>query len=119
LIRFTCPKCHKDTYTAKVEVFTPCPYCGCFFSGKYGVEKREKKRMKRKIAFPFRYEGQELKANTVDFSDQGLGIEIFGALPFSQDDVIELTIGDLKIKATIIWVERLPNKHLFGLKRLN
>jgi len=119
LIRFTCPKCHEDSYTAKVDVYTPCPYCGCIFSGKYGVEKREEKRIKRKIPFSFRYEGQDLQASTMDFSDRGLGIEIFGVPPFAQDDVIELTIGDLKIKATIIWMERLSNKLLAGLKRLN
>ena len=119
MIRLTCPKCHKDSYTAKVEVFTPCPYCRCIFSGRYGIEKREEKRIKKKIAFPFRYEGQDLQANTVDFSDQGLGIEIFGVPPLERENILELTIGDLEIKAVVMRVQRLPDKLLAGLKRLN
>jgi hypothetical protein len=119
VIRLICPKCHEDSYVVSVEVFKPCPYCGCVFSGKYGIEKREEKRTRREIPFIFPYKGQNLEARTVNFSDRGLGIEIFGAPPLARDDVIELTVGDLQIKATIMWVERLPDKVLSGLKRLN
>jgi hypothetical protein len=119
MIRFTCPKCHEDSYTAKVDVFTSCPYCGCVFSGRYGIEKREEKRIKREIPFSFRYEGQDLQASTMDFSDQGLGIEISDFPPLAQGDILELSIGDIKIKAIIIRLERLPDKIMAGLKRLN
>jgi len=119
LIRLTCPKCHEDSYTTKVAVFTPCPYCGCIFSGKYGLEKREEKRIKRKIPFSFRYEGQDLQASTVDFSDRGLGIKIFGLPPLERESILELTIEDLEIKAVVMRVQRLPDKLLAGLRRLN
>jgi hypothetical protein len=119
LIRLTCPKCHEDSYTAKVDVFTPCPYCGCVFSGRYGIEKREEKRIKREIPFSFRYKGQDLQASTMDFSDRGLGIEIFGVPPLERENLLELTIGDLEIKAVVMRVQRLHDKLLAGLKRLN
>jgi len=119
VIRFTCPRCHEDSYTAKVDVFNSCPYCGCVFSGKHGIEKREEKRIKREIPFCFRYEGQDLQASTLDFSEQGLGIEISNFPPLTRGAVLELTIGDLKIKAMIIRVEKLPDKLMAGLKRLN
>ncbi len=119
MIRFTCPKCKKDTYTAKTDTFTPCPYCGCIFSGKFGIEKREERRVKQKIDFFLQHGGRELKASTVDISDSGLGIEIYGEGPFLKDEILELTIGELKLKAMIIWVERLHDKSIAGLKRLN
>lgn len=119
MIRLICPKCQRDSYIVSVEVFKSCPYCGCVFSGKYGIEKRTEKRIKREIPFVFSYQGQNLEATTVNFSDRGLGIEIFGAPPLNQGGVIELTVGDLHLKAVVTWVERLPDKVLSGLKRLN
>jgi hypothetical protein len=119
LIRLTCPKCYEDSYVQKVDIFISCPYCGCTFSGKYGVEKREEKRTDQEIPFTFKYKGQELQASTTNYSNKGIGIEIFGMPSLKQGDVIELTIGDMEIKAMIIWVKMLPDKLLTGLKRLN
>lgn len=119
MIRFTCPKCYEDSYTATVDDFKPCPYCGCVFSGKYGIEKREEKRVKSKIPFFFQCDGLELQASTMDISDRGIGVEILNFPSIKQNDIIRIVVGGMEIKAVVIWIEKLSDKILAGLKRLN
>ncbi|MEW6571486.1 MAG: hypothetical protein AB1390_09975 [Nitrospirota bacterium] len=61
MIRLICPSCRKDSYTACVESFRPCPYCGTSFSGKYGIEKRNEYRVKKKYLSLFFIKGASLK----------------------------------------------------------
>ncbi len=119
MLRLICPKCRKDSYSAGVESFSPCPYCGFIFSGKYGSDKRREERIKQEIPFGLSYQGQNLEASTVDLSEKGLGIKILGEPPLAGGDLIDFTIRDLYIKARVIWVKKLPDKSLAGLRRLN
>jgi len=120
MLRIPCPKCGKNSYTTDVESFNPCPYCGSLFSGKYGFEKRRETRVEKEIPFVFSYQGQSYDAVTSDFSEGGVGIQVFGESPIaSTDDVLSLTIGERRITAKIVWVKKLPNKSLAGLHRVN
>lgn len=119
MLRLICPRCRKDSYSAEVESFSPCPYCGFIFSGKYGSDKRREDRIKHEIPFGLSYQGQNLEASTVDFSEKGLGIEIFSEPPVAIGDVIDLSIGDLQVRVKVMWIKKLPDKSLAGLKRTN
>lgn len=119
MIRLTCPQCNEDSYITKVDVFKTCPYCGCVFSGKYGIEKRKEKRRKYKVPFLFQYGGESFQASTVDISKQGLGIKISGFPPIEKGKVLELAVENQQFKAVVIRTEKLINKLFAGLKRLN
>lgn len=109
MIRLKCPKCFKDSYTAFVEDFKPCPYCGIPFSGKYGAEKRTEMRIKKEIPFVFSHNERNLNASTVDFSRSGLSIRISDKTSLPVGDVINLDIKDLNVKAQVMWVSNKPD----------
>lgn len=119
MLRLTCPKCRKNSYSTDVESFNACPYCGFRFSGKYGQDKRCEPRIQQETSFAFSYNNQDFKAITSDFSERGFGIKVFGEAHIARGDVLNLTIGDLLIVAKVMWVKKLPDKSLAGLKRLN
>lgn len=115
MLRLTCPECRKNSYSADVESFSACPYCGFVFSGKYGAEKREEKRIKKEIPLVFSYQEERLKGSTFDLSENGLGINIFGEPPVAVGDIVDLTIRDLQIRAKVMWVRKLPDKSMAGV----
>lgn len=119
MFTFTCPRCQKNSYSADEESFQPCPYCGFKFSGKYGYDRRCEERVKQEISFDFPYQEQHFEASTMDFSEKGLSVKIFGEPPVTAGDTIGLSIGDLPIKARVMWVNKLYNKSMVGLQRLN
>jgi hypothetical protein len=119
MLRLICPKCQKDSYSAGVESFTGCPYCGFIFSGRYGDDRRCEERIKQETPFALSCQEQNLEANTIDFSEKGLCIKIFSEPPMAAGDTIDLTIGDLRIRAKVMWVKKLSDKSLAGLRRLN
>jgi hypothetical protein len=119
MLRLICPKCEKDSYTAGVESFNPCPYCGTIFSGKYGLYTRCEDRIKQEIPFVFPYQGENFEAITVDLSEKGVGIKIFGEPLITEGDIIDFTIGNFQIMAKVMWVRKLSDKSLAGLRRLN
>ena len=119
MLRLTCPKCRKDSYCAEVESFTPCLYCGTIFSGKYGLYTRCEERIKQEVPFVFPYQGENLEAITVDLSERGAGIKIFGDPLITEGDIIDFTIGDFQMRAKVMWVRKVPDKSLAGLRRLN
>lgn len=119
MLKYLCPKCGKNCYSADEECFSPCPHCGLIFSGKYGSDRRQEERVRQETAIVLDYQGQHLDATTVDFSQKGLGIKIIGEPPFSVGDIIDLSIGSLQIKAKIMWVNKLPGKSMVGLQKLN
>lgn len=115
MLRLICPKCRKNSYSANVESFSECPYCGFVFSGKYGAEKRGERRIEREIPFVFSYQGQNLKASTFDLSKNGLGIKTFSEPSVAVGDVIDIFIKDLQISAKVMWTRRLPDKSMAGV----
>lgn len=119
MFKYLCPKCGKNSYSAAEESFSPCPYCGFRFSGKYGSDRRREERVRQETDIVLACQGQHLDANTVDFSQKGLGIKIIGEPPFSVGDMTDLSMGGLQIKAKVMWVNKLSNKSLVGLQRLN
>ena len=114
-----CPKCGKDSYSADEEYFSPCPYCGFRFSGKYGSDRRREERVKKEVAIVLAFQGQNLEAKSTDFSKEGLSVNIFGEPPFAVGETIDLSTVDLQIKAKVIWVNILPDRSMVGLQRLN
>lgn len=103
ILRLTCPKCSKDSYSASVEKFKPCPYCGVLFSGKYGPEKRRKSRSKKELPSAFTYQGQNIQACTLDVSDNGICLKIFGNPSLPVGETVDLNIDDVNVKAQVRW----------------
>lgn len=103
IVRLTCPECKKDSYSPSVEAFKPCPYCGILYSGRYGAEKRYDYRVQREIPIIFSYKGKNLEANTLNVSDTGLSLKIFGQPSLPVGDMMELDIGDSHVKTQVMW----------------
>ena len=104
ILRLTCPKCYEDSYSASVETFRPCPYCGLLFSGKYGIEKRNEERIKDETPIVFSYKGQNFEANVSDLSDKGLRLKILGKPSLTEGDIVELAIENRHVNAQVTWV---------------
>jgi hypothetical protein len=122
MLRILCPKCNKDSYSASVENFKPCPYCGVIFSGKYGAEKRREYRKNTEIPCVCSYKDHELKATTVNFSNNGISLKIFGTSSLPVGDTLDiLLLGDSPIQAEVKWVTNPPDASvaLTGLKIVN
>jgi hypothetical protein len=119
MLKIFCPKCRKSTYTPDVESFNSCPHCGFVFSGKHGSDRRREPRVERQIPFDFSHEERNFKASTIDLSDRGVGIEVYGEVSIEEGDILTLTIEDTTIRAKIMWVAKLPNKARAGLEKLN
>ncbi len=75
MIRIECPTCKKDSYTASVEVFRPCPYCGNLFSGKYGPLKKEHLESNISIHPFISDQGKIISANTQWFPKKEIGVK--------------------------------------------
>ncbi len=121
ILRIICPKCNKDSYSSSVENFKPCPYCGIIFSGKYGTDKRREYRKNKEIPCICMHKENQMEATTINFSNEGIGIKIFGKKSLPLGDIIELKLGDSPIKGEVKWTVNLPNEDamIAGLKILN
>jgi uncharacterized Zn finger protein (UPF0148 family) len=119
MLRIPCPKCKESSFTSDVESFNSCPICGFKFSGKHGPDRRSETRIKKEIPFVLTHKGKDHEATTSDFSEGGIGIEIFGEIPVTKDDVLNLAIGENCITARAMWVKKIPHKSLAGLSKLN
>lgn len=118
ILRLTCPGCEKDSYSASAEAFKPCPYCGMLFSGRYGSEKRREVRIRKEIPVIFFYKGQKVEATTINFSDKGLSLKIFGTPSLPIGDIMEFNIGNYSVKAQVMWFfdNPLASTAVTGLK---
>lgn len=120
MIRLECPNCKKDSYTASVNVFRPCPYCGIKFSGKYGLEKRNNYRFEKKIPIIV-LNGKKYKAYSINLSETGIGIELPKKITIKKGDLINILIGPSIVKTKVIWISKdSEEKSLFaGLKMVD
>jgi len=109
IVRLTCPECSKNSYSASVESFKPCPYCGILFSGKFGSEKRNDDRISREIPLLFSYKGKNLEASTLNVSSTGLSIKMFGQYALPVGDIMELDVGNSRVKTEIMWTFSDPD----------
>ena len=82
-------------------------------------QQRRHHRIKKEIPFDFQYREQHFKAETMDLSDGGLAIKILGLPGIKEQSMVDLTVEDMRIKAKVIWVDRLPDRSLVGLQKLN
>lgn len=119
MLRITCPKCRKTSYTPNVESFYSCNYCGFRFSGKYGPDRRQENRIRKIIPFVLSYQNQYFEASTLDLSEKGMGIKISGKPSISTGDVLNLTVGDLSLLAKVRWIKGLPHGSLSGLEKVH
>ena len=110
MIRLDCPACKKDSYSAAVEPFRPCPYCGVVYSGKHGLEKRREQRIHKEIPFAFSYLDDRIDATTFDVTKKGIGLKFFGSVSIPHGDVIDLHINNGFAKAQVRWIKN--NKEL-------
>ncbi len=104
ILRIDCPICKKDSYSASVVDFRPCPYCGVAFSGKHGREKRKALRIRKEIPFFFVHNNYKLDATTLDFSEDGISVRISDRVSLPVGDVILLRVRDSDLKAQVRWV---------------
>jgi len=115
----TCPRCRKNSYSSSEASFLVCPYCGFKFSKKYGAEKRLEERVRQQIPFTFSYHEQNFEASTLDVSEKGLSVEIFGEPLVTVSDIIGFSIRDDQIKAKVRWIAKSQHKSRMGLQKLN
>jgi hypothetical protein len=109
ILRIDCPICKKDSYSASVVDFRPCPYCGVAFSGKYGVEKRNALRIRKEIPFLFDHNNYKSDATTIDLSENGISIRISDQVRLPVGDVIVLRLKGSDLKAQVKWVNTEGN----------
>ena len=103
MIRLDCPACKRDSYSAAVEPFRPCPYCGTVYSGKHGVERRDGQRVHKEVPFTFLHRDETIEATTLDVSAKGVGLKFFGSLAIPDGDEIDLNINSTHAKARVSW----------------
>lgn len=74
--------------------------------------------MRKEIPFLFSHNGQFLEANTVDISDNGFSIRIFGQPALPVGDIMDLSVQSSSIKAEVMWVYNDPftSTAMTGLK---
>ncbi len=82
-------------------------------------DRRRKHRIKKEIPFDFYHGDQHFKATTVDLSEEGLSVKIFGKSSVAVGNALDLSVGDSSIKTKVIWVKRLPDKSLVGLQKFD
>jgi PAS domain S-box-containing protein len=82
-------------------------------------DRRREVRIKQEIPFDFYHGDQRFTANTVDLSEEGLSVKIFGKSSVVVGNTVDLSIGDFSIKAKVIWVKRSPDKSLVGLQKVD
>lgn len=121
ILRLDCPACKKDSYSAAVNNFRPCPYCGIIFSGKHGVEKRDGVRIKKELPLALSYKKMVLNASAADFSQTGLRIQIFENTVLPVGYIFDFALKNSLIKAQVIWVKNNKDapETLAGLKILD
>ncbi|MDH5604970.1 MAG: PilZ domain-containing protein [Cyclobacteriaceae bacterium] len=85
---------------------------------KYEIGKRSERRIKKEIPFVFIYKKQNLDANTVNYSKNGLGIKIYRKVALPVGDVLNIQARDSNVKAQVMWVKKEidPLITMIGLK---
>jgi PAS domain S-box-containing protein len=81
--------------------------------------KRRHIRVKQEIPFDFTHRGGHFFANMMDMSEGGLSAKISGRPTVDANDVVELVIGDLRIKAKVIWMKIFSEHCLVGFQILH
>ena len=104
ILRLACPICNKDSYSASVVNFRPCPYCGISFSGKYGRERRTALRIKKKMSIHLVCKDYESEASVLDFSQNGISMTISGRIIPTVGDAVLLIVKGSALKASVKWV---------------
>ncbi len=77
--------------------------------------------MKREIPFVLSYGGQHHRANTMDISERGLSIKVFGSPLLPVGDILDIHVRDSSVRAQIVWVFSNPEDStaVTGLKILD
>ena len=57
----------------------------------------------------FAYKDQFLEASIINISEKGLGIKIYGRIPLSLGDVLNLSVSGSSVKARIMWASDNPD----------
>ena len=108
ILRLTCPTCKKDSYSASVETFKPCPYCGIVFSGKFGLERRSEYRIVKDQPLTIMKSDNKIEANVVNVSNNGLRVKIDELASIQKGDIVNVAIDNQYRKAEILWVNIHP-----------
>ena len=108
ILRLTCPTCKKDSYSASVETFKPCPYCGIVFSGRFGLERRSEYRIVKDQPLTIMKSDNKIEANVVNVSNNGLRVKIDELASIQKGDIVNVAIDNKYRKAEILWVNIHP-----------
>lgn len=103
VIRLDCPSCKRDSYSASVEPFRPCPYCGAVYSGKYGAERRNEKRILKELPVAFSHVSAGVEAMTSDAAARGVGLKFSSTVRIPTGGEIKLYINNSPATVQVIW----------------
>ena len=59
--------------------------------------------MKKEIPSVFTYQNQDIQACTMDVSDNGICLKIFGGPSLPLGDTLDITMNDVSVRAQVRW----------------
>lgn len=109
-----CPHCYKAFYISRDQDAIACQHCGHIFS-----ERRQFGRVKDELEIILKFNGSEIPARTVDYSEAGAGI-IYNGDSLEADTVLDIDIGmDVQRPARMVWSRQVSRSLVSaGLKLL-
>jgi len=66
--------------------------------------------MKKEIPFVIAYNGQHIEACSLDVSDNGICLKIFGSPSLPVGETIDFNVNDISVKAQVMWVTNNNSK---------
>ncbi len=117
--KMLCPRCQSSFYTVDPESDLPCPFCGFILKEDHFKKRMADRTLVQKecdlIGSDIHIHGQ-----TLDISEEGVGFEGSGDMPFSEEDIIDILVDDLELSCMgkVVWTKRYNGKFRAGLKFL-
>jgi hypothetical protein len=119
MLKQLCQTCGKYCYSADENSFSQCPYCGIRFSARLGPDKRCEVRHKKEMTIVLNCGGREFEARSTDFSKCGTGVMIFGEIIPAVGETVQLSATAPYMKAKVMWINKLSDRSLVGLRKVS
>lgn len=109
-----CPQCYKAFYISRERDAIACQHCGHIFS-----ERRRFGRVRDEFEIILKFNGSEISARAIDYSEAGAGI-IYSGDSLEADTILDINIGmDVRRPARMVWSRQVSRSLVSaGLKLL-